>query len=67
MTLNECLRKALADAHKLVDQGYWIHLETHKSNVVLEFGVIHDNGELECKLMSKIYIAEVKIADHSQS
>jgi len=62
MTLNECLRKALQDAHNLVEGGYWIKIESFSSNVILHYGVIHDNGELECALASKVYIADV---DHS--
>jgi hypothetical protein len=59
MTLNECLRKALEDAHALVDRGYWIKIESFSSNVLLHWGSILSTGELECALMSKVYIAEV--------
>lgn len=60
MNLNDCLIQALHKAHALVDQGYWVRIETFERNVTLDYGVIHSNGQLECTLQSLIYIADPK-------
>lgn len=58
MTLDECLQAALADARKLVEKGYWIKIQTYSVTVILDYGVIHDDGTIECSLVTKLYIAE---------
>lgn len=65
MTLDECLQAALAEARQLVEKGYWIKIQTYSVTVILDHGVIHSDGSLECSLVTKLYIAETAHANHS--
>lgn len=64
MTLDECLQAALADARRLVEKGYWIRIHTYQVSVLLDYGVIHSDGQQECSLETKLYIAETAHADN---
>lgn len=65
MSIDECLQAALTDARKLVEKGFWIRIHTYQASVILDYGVIHSDGELECSLVTKLYIVGEKNADHS--
>lgn len=54
----ELLQKALADATTLVENGYWVKIQTYRASIILDYGVIHDDGTLECTLSTKLYILE---------
>lgn len=58
MNLKQCVQQALIDAHELVEKGYWIRIETYSVSVLLHYGIIHSDGELECSLRTKLYIAD---------
>jgi len=60
MNLKDALHKALQDAEELVENGYWVNIDATSRSVILSYGVIHSNGELESKLSSKLYIADPK-------
>lgn len=59
MNLDECLQHAMTDARHLVDKGYWVKIQTYKASILLDFGVIHTDGSLECSLITKLYIVEL--------
>lgn len=60
MNLTDALHKALKDAEELVENGYWVNIDATSRSVILSYGVIHSNGELETALSSKLYIADLK-------
>lgn len=65
MTLDDCLQAALAEARRLVEQGYWIRIHTYQASILLDYGVIHSDGELECSLATKLYLIGEGNGDYS--
>jgi len=52
------LQAALPVWHEMNTERQWARLECTEHITVIEYGVIHDNGFIECAVGSKLFVAK---------